>query len=52
MPYEDLSGLNKKGEEATWPQIEAIRITTKVGRILDDYEGEEMRLMKQGLKSN
>lgn len=35
MTTEDLAALLKKGEKATWPKIETIRITTKIGRILD-----------------
>lgn len=33
-----VEGLNimiEKGEKATWPKIETIRITTKIGRVLD-----------------
>lgn len=55
MTQEELTELIKKGEKATWPKIEAIRITTKVGRILDkilaDYEGAELQLAKRSLSA-
>jgi len=48
LTSEELAGLIRKGEKATWPKLEAVRVTTKVGRILDkildEYEAEEMRL--------
>lgn len=51
LTREELTELIRKGEKATWPQLEAIRVTTKVGRILDkileDYEAEELRLAKR-----
>lgn len=50
--YDELSELIKKGEHATWSKMEAIRVTTKIGRILDHilekYEAEEMALAKKG----
>lgn len=56
LPQEDLKALIRKGEKATWPHLEAIRITTKVGRILDGilegYEGEEMRLATRVLSTD
>jgi NTE family protein len=54
LTREELTGLIAKGEKATWPKLEAIRTCTKIGRLLDDileeYEAEEMRLAKRGLK--
>ena len=48
--YEELQDLIKRGEQATWPKIEAIRVTTKIGRILDQvlekYEAKELALAK------
>ncbi len=56
LTREELAELIKKGERATWPKLEAIRICTKVGRtldkILEEYEMEEMRLAKRFLTSN
>ncbi|MEM6724601.1 MAG: DUF3336 domain-containing protein [Bacteroidota bacterium] len=55
LTRDELLELLNKGEKATWPKIEMIRLTTKVGRILDqillDYEQEELRLAKRGLGS-
>ncbi|MEM6316132.1 MAG: DUF3336 domain-containing protein [Bacteroidota bacterium] len=46
--FEELNELIRKGEKATWSKIEAIRVTTKIGRTLDDileaYEAKEMAL--------
>ncbi|MEM1123234.1 MAG: patatin-like phospholipase family protein, partial [Bacteroidota bacterium] len=46
--FEELNELIRKGEKATWSKIEAIRVTTKIGRTLDDileaYETKEMAL--------
>lgn len=33
---EELLALIRKGEKTTWPKLEAIRITTKIGRVLDE----------------
>ena len=42
MSFEELRALIKQGERATFPKIEAIRVTTKIGRtlnrILKNYE--------------
>jgi NTE family protein len=55
LTLEELTELIRKGEKATWPKLEAIRVTTKVGRILDnileEYEAEELRLVHQVLTS-
>ena len=55
LSYTELTELIIKGEKATWPKLEAIRITTKVGRILDqileEYEAEELRLARRVLAS-
>ncbi len=48
LSFEELSELIRRGEKATWPKIEAIRVTTKIGRVLDDileaYESKELTL--------
>ena len=53
LTYEELSELIRKGERATWPKLEAIRVCTKIGRILDaileDYEAAELELAKRVL---
>ncbi len=53
LTREELTELIDKGEKATYPKLEAIRICTKVGRTLDKileaYESEEMRLVKRVL---
>lgn len=53
LTYEELAGLIKKGEQATWPKLEAIRVTTKIGRILDDirvrYEAAELEFAKRSM---
>ena len=55
LSYKELTELITKGEKATWPKLEAIRITTKVGRILDqilvEYEAENLKLAKRVLSS-
>ena len=55
LSYKELTELINKGEKATWPKLEAIRITTKVGRILDqilaEYETEELKLARRVLVS-
>ena len=52
--FEELKDLIRKGEKATWPKIEAVRITTKIGRILDQiletYEAKELSLAKGALR--
>ena len=54
LSFEELSELIKRGEKATWPKIEAIRVTTKIGRVLDDileaYESKELTLATSVLK--
>ncbi len=54
LSFEELSELIRRGEKATWPKIEAIRVTTKIGRVLDDileaYERKEMTLATSVLK--
>ena len=44
MSFDELRALIKQGERATFPKIEAIRVTTKVGRtlnkIIKEYEGK------------
>ncbi len=54
LSFEDLSELIRRGEKATWPKVEAIRVTTKIGRVLDDileaYENKEMILATSALK--
>jgi len=56
LTHEELTELIKKGEKATWPQLETIRICTKIGRILDkilkDYEAEELQLAKRVLNKD
>jgi len=55
MTKDELSELIRKGEKATWPKLETVRITTKVGRILDkilnEYESEELRMAKEVLET-
>lgn len=36
LPPKELAQLIKKGERKTWAKIESIRLTTKIGRILDE----------------
>lgn len=56
LTQEELTELIRKGEKATWPKLEAIRICTKVGRtldeILEEYEMMEMKMAKRFLTSN
>lgn len=53
LTREELTELIRKGEKATWPQLEAIRMTTKIGRtldkILEEYETKELKLAKKVL---
>jgi len=55
LSFEELNELIVKGEKATWPKIEAIRVTTKIGRILDqileEYEAKELALASSVLKN-
>ena len=52
-PDEMLEMINQ-GERSTWPKVEAIRITTKIGhaldQILEDYEQRELQLAKEGIQ--
>jgi NTE family protein len=45
---EEMMGMIRQGERATWPKIEAIRNCTKIGRVLDDllqdYENRELSM--------
>ena len=45
---EELRALIDEGERATWPKIEDIRLTTKIGRVLDgileEYESRVLEL--------
>ena len=51
---EELSLLIDEGERATWPKMEAIRLTTKIGRVLDEilalYESEVEKLEQRYFK--
>lgn len=51
LTRDELTELLRKGEKATWPKVEAIRICTKISRLLDkilaEYETEELRLAKR-----
>lgn len=53
LSFDELNELIRNGEKATWPKVEAIRNTTKIGRILDqiveDYEAEELQLANRVL---
>ena len=53
LTRDELTELLRKGEKATWPKVEAIRICTKISRLLDEilaeYETEELRLAKRVL---
>jgi len=48
---EELADLIRSGEKATWPKLENIRITTRVGRLLDDildhYEKQGIAMLKK-----
>jgi NTE family protein len=51
---EEMMEMIRQGERATWPKIEAIRSTTKIGRTLDnlleDYERREMSMALVGME--
>ncbi len=53
LTHEEISGLIRNGEKATWPKLEQIRIATKIARVLDDilarYTQEELELANQSL---
>lgn len=55
MTYDELSVLIEKGEKATWPKVEQIRTTTKIGnlldQILDQLESTEVKLARRGRKN-
>lgn len=54
LTRDELTGLISKGEKATWPKLEAIRVCTKIARLLDhileEYESEEMQKAKRRRK--
>jgi len=49
----ELAELILNGERATWPKVEAIRVTTKIGRLLDKilakYEQVEMESARRAI---
>jgi NTE family protein len=51
---EEMMEMIRQGERATWPKVEAIRSTTKIGRTLDnlleDYERREMSMALVGME--
>jgi len=51
---EEMMEMIRKGEQTTWPKVEAIRSNTKIGRILDDlledYERREMSMALTGME--
>jgi NTE family protein len=53
LSYEELIGLIRSGERATWPKVEAIRVCTKVARVLDgileNFEERELSLAKRAI---
>ncbi len=53
LTQEELQALIRNGEVTTWPKIEYIRITTLVGRLLDqilqDYEHKGIELLQKVL---
>lgn len=40
LSQEDMDMLTKEGERATWPRLEQIRISSKIGQTLDDILDE------------
>lgn len=50
----EMMEMIRDGERATWPKVEAIRNTTKIGRILDDlledYERRELSLARTAMR--
>jgi NTE family protein len=50
---EEMMDMIHQGERASWPKVEAIRATTKIGRILDDllenYERRELSMALLGM---
>jgi len=53
---EEMMEMIYQGEQATWPKVEAIRNTTKIGRVLDglldEYERRELRMALVGMRSD
>jgi len=53
---EEMMEMIRQGERATWPKVEAIRNTTKIGRILDDlledHERRELTMALVGMRSD
>jgi NTE family protein len=56
LTYDELLGLIRNGERATWPKIEAIRVCTRIGRVLDDIlersEERELNLAKRAIAAS
>lgn len=56
MTFEELESLIRRGEQAAWPKIEAIRTTTKIGKALDQIidvlDAQEASLATRMLKRN
>jgi len=50
---EEMMQMISQGERVTWPKVEQIRISTRVGRVLDDiltdYEQKERAMAKVGM---
>jgi NTE family protein len=50
LSEEEMAELIRAGEQATWPKIPAIRVTTRIGRTLDrilhDFEVDEMHWLR------
>jgi predicted acylesterase/phospholipase RssA len=56
LTYDELLGLIRSGERATWPKIETIRVCTKIARVLDDilerFEERELGLAKRAIAAS
>jgi NTE family protein len=56
LTYDELLGLIRNGERASWPKIEAIRVCTKIARVLDDIlessEERELTLAKRAIAAS
>ncbi len=56
LTYDELLGLIRNGERATWPKIETIRVCTKIARVLDDIlestEERELGLAKRAIAAS
>lgn len=52
LSREEMTKLIYSGEQATWPQLPAISVTTKIGRTLDQilerYEKQQTQLLQTG----